>query len=152
VDERPSQSSRPSISAPARRVPATPKQPIPGTPKVSATATRIPSTPISTKRAAASSTPPRVKRQRTSSVAPAVVANKTMAAKVFDSCFATLKSKPASNVTDETNIYTMIGIGTTLGLEGPMLSMLPELLRKAPAERGASMQFVLDQFQQAFAR
>jgi len=187
VDERPSQSSRPSPSilarrvsgtprvpaTPNRRVPGTPrlsfKQSIPATPKVPATPKRtIPSTPIKTARGAAPLTPPPLKRQRTSaseppplklaagssssSAATSKCANKPMAAKVFDSCYATLKSKAATNVTDETSIFTMIGVGTSLGLESSMLNMLPELLRKSPADRGASMQFVLKQFEQAFAR
>lgn len=176
VPRTPSQATIPATP----RVPATPKRTIPGTPasrtpslaavpstpRVPATPKRtIPATPTHGSKGAVSSTP--VKRQRVSAPADANLkrqrisapadanqfgGSKTMAAKVFDACYASLKAKAATNVTDETTIFTMIGVGTSLGLESAMLKMLPELLRKAPGDRGASMQFVLDQFQQAFAR
>jgi len=46
----------------------------------------------------------------------------------------------------------MVGVGFSLGLESPMLKMLPELLKKKPADRGVTMQFILDQFEQALLR
>lgn len=138
----------------ATGAPATPSARLPGTPGARLPTKRpAPVTPASNGAAssAAPSTPPPAKRPRASS-ASAGKTSGSPAARMFQSCYATLKTKAATSEADDIQIFTMMGLGLSLGLESPMLKMLPELLKKAPADRGVTMQFILDQFEQALVK
>mmetsp|Transcript_45172 Transcript_45172/g.84559 ORF Transcript_45172/g.84559 Transcript_45172/m.84559 type:complete len:436 (-) Transcript_45172:190-1497(-) len=162
-------------ATPSARLPGTPKARLPATPTAAPATPRpvkrqLPSTPTPAASAAsAPSTPQPLKKQRTSSAAapgfvigrpprrasarPSESSSTSSAKTVFESCYETLKTRAATATqADETAIFTMVGVGFSLGLESPMLKMLPELLKKKPADRGVTMQFILDQFEQALLR
>lgn len=112
-----------------------------------------PSTPATRRGSAAPSTP--AKQSRKAAAPPTPSASRSnggsSAAAVFQSCHAPLKHKAANGFEDEKSILAMQGVGYSLGLDSTMLKLLPEILRKVPAERGDLWNFILHQFEKAFA-
>jgi hypothetical protein len=58
-----------------------------------------------------------------------------------------LLSRAAKGAASEGDIYTMLGIGHQLNMDQLMLKVLPEVLRKSPADRGSFGEGVLKQFE-----
>jgi hypothetical protein len=171
VAERPSQSSHPlpvpSTPAPRLSAPCTParKRPIPSTPGASSGS--APSTP-STR---APMTPPRPDKKIKTGAVPSTSTNQLAAGsstsrasgrggasgisvlgEVFRNCFIPFKSRAASCVADEKSIYTVLGASFSLNLDPTMLKALPEIMRKAPADRGDFGRMTMVQFEKAFAK
>lgn len=152
--------ARPVPMTPFQPVPATPSMPAPATPAkpaaAAATSTRpAPCTPLrtSSKRAVTEESPMKMKsasnkRARSSGFG----SQGNVADSIYNCCYTPLKTKAASSVEDEKSIYSIVGLGFTLGLDGTMLKTLPEILRKAPAQRGDFGKLALVQFEKAFLR
>jgi len=160
VPERPSQSSKPTIAptTPTRRpcksaAPATPRTPIKVKKELKSAGPKAPATPA---KCNAKPLKPVTPKARTAAVGSSRGSSSSSSSSflevLFKSCSTPLKSRAASGMADETSIFALIGIGGSLGLDRTMLSSLPEILRKPPAERGEFGQFVLNQFEKKFSK
>lgn len=66
---------------------------------------------------------------------------------IKQSVFKPLLSRAAKGGSGESDIYTMLGVGHQLKMDQLMLNVLPDVLRKSPAERGSFGEGVLKQFE-----